>query len=126
MGTRMVLFDDVTGEPAADVSTISFGVDGRDFVIDLSADNAAALRKALDPWIEHATAVRPPPRSRYPTPTPTDRADCRAYAKQLGIEVPPEGSHRPIPQAAWIAWRRDGSPKRKLKPVGRKRKSAAP
>jgi hypothetical protein len=33
---------------------VRFGVDGSDYEIDLSAKNAAALRRKLAPFIDHA------------------------------------------------------------------------
>ena len=41
--------DDLDGSPAAE--TVSFGLDGRTYEIDLSKRNAAALRRALDRYI---------------------------------------------------------------------------
>ena len=44
--------DDLDGGPAED--TVEFGLDGVDYELDLSADNAAALREALATYIAHA------------------------------------------------------------------------
>lgn len=44
--------DDLDGGPAA--GTVTFGLDGQGYEIDLSEANAAALREAITPWIEHA------------------------------------------------------------------------
>jgi len=52
--------DDIDGKPAAE--TLVFGVDGREFEIDLSEKNAAKLRKAMDPWIVSAAG----PASSWP------------------------------------------------------------
>ena len=41
--------DDLDGSPAAE--TVSFGLDGQTYEIDLSKRNAAALRRALDRYI---------------------------------------------------------------------------
>lgn len=46
------LIDDITGVPAD--TTIPFSVNGKDYIIDLSDDNAAAFNEALAPYIEHA------------------------------------------------------------------------
>ena len=71
------LEDDLDGGPAGE--TVRFGVDGSDYEIDLSAKNAAALRRKLAPFIEHArkagrgsrrrpgrTAIKPGAQRRYP------------------------------------------------------------
>ena len=48
--TRIVLIDDINGELGDE--TIKFGLDGIDYEIDLSSENAAKLREVLDPWIQ--------------------------------------------------------------------------
>ena len=59
----VVLEDDLTGGPADE--TLRFAADGTDYEIDLSAKNAAAFRKLLAPYIEHARkAGRAPARGR--------------------------------------------------------------
>jgi hypothetical protein len=52
------LVDDITGGDAAE--TVDFGLDGRRFEIDLTADNAAALREALAPFLGVARAAGSP------------------------------------------------------------------
>lgn len=46
------LTDDLDGSTAEE--TVSFGLDGKSYEIDLSKRNAAALRKALLPYLEAA------------------------------------------------------------------------
>ena len=43
---------DLDGGPADE--TLRFGVDGSEYEIDLSKKNAAAFRKELAPFVEHA------------------------------------------------------------------------
>ena len=52
---QVMLEDDLDGSPAAE--TVTFGLDGVSYEIDLSEDNAAALRDALANWVGHATRV---------------------------------------------------------------------
>jgi hypothetical protein len=47
--------DDTNGKPADE--TVSFGLDGRELEIDLTAKNAAALRKVFDKYIQHGRRV---------------------------------------------------------------------
>lgn len=42
---EIILVDDIDGAPAAE--TVLFGIDGSEYEIDLSAENAAALKTAL-------------------------------------------------------------------------------
>jgi len=53
MAQRIVteLTDDTDGKPADE--TVTFGLDGRDYEIDLTSKNAAALRKALDVYVKN-------------------------------------------------------------------------
>jgi hypothetical protein len=49
------LQDDLDGGPAD--TTVRFGVDGAEYEIDLSSKNAAAFRRKLAPFIDHARRV---------------------------------------------------------------------
>lgn len=50
------LIDDIDGSTAEE--TISFGIDGANYEIDLNAKNAGKLRDALATYIGHATPLR--------------------------------------------------------------------
>ena len=52
---QVILEDDLDGSPAAE--TVSFGLDGVNYEIDLSEANAAALRDAFASWVGHANRV---------------------------------------------------------------------
>lgn len=94
--TSVSLVDDLDGGKAAE--TVSFGLDGAIFEIDLSKRNAAALRKALTEFVDHGHQVkapaapgggrgqqRPGPR-KGPTP-----AVVREWAAGNGVAVSPRG-----------------------------------
>ena len=87
----VALEDDLDGGPAAE--TIRFAFGGTDYEIDLSTKNAAAFRKALAPFIEHARkAGRGQP--RRPGRTAASRqhsGEVRAWAKEHGIAVSDRG-----------------------------------
>lgn len=57
--TITTLVDDLDGTDLERGSgeTILFGVDGRDYEIDLSDDNAQALRETLRPYVEAGRRV---------------------------------------------------------------------
>jgi hypothetical protein len=55
------------GLPADHVNTVTFGLDGTTYEIDLSPADAGALRAGLAPWVEHARSIS------KPTATPTTR-----------------------------------------------------
>ena len=52
---NIVLVDDLDGSEAAE--TVSFGLDGTSYEIDLNDGNAAALREALSGYVGHARKV---------------------------------------------------------------------
>jgi len=54
--TTVTLTDDLDGGKA--VETVTFGLDGRSYEIDLSKKNASALRKALGEFTGSARKVR--------------------------------------------------------------------
>lgn len=92
---NVVLVDDIDGSDASE--TVSFGLDGAQYEIDLSATNADRLREALAPYIGHgrraggrkkaASAARATPSS---TGGPS-AADIRAWARDNGWDVPERG-----------------------------------
>lgn len=53
--TIVELVDDLDGKKAAE--TVGFALDGTSYEIDLSKANAAALRKALVPFVDAARVV---------------------------------------------------------------------
>jgi Lsr2 len=88
--TTVELIDDLDGKPA--VETVTFGVDGHDFEIDLSAKNAKALRKAIEMYV--ASARRIGGRKavvRTQVATGVDNRAVRAWAASNGIEVSTRG-----------------------------------
>ena len=87
----VALEDDIDGGPADE--TVRFGLGGADYEIDLSRKNAAAFRRQLAPFIEHARRAGRGPRRR-PGRTASSRersADIRAWAKDQGITVSDRG-----------------------------------
>jgi hypothetical protein len=95
--------DDLDGSDAA--GTVSFGLDGRAYEIDLSDDNAARLRDSLASFIAAArksgeSAASGNRRAQKmtakagPRPQPLDReqtAAIRAWARQNGHQVSDRG-----------------------------------
>ncbi|MCS5480915.1 Lsr2 family protein [Corynebacterium sp. YIM 101645] len=67
-------YDDLDNTPLEDdeVNEIRFSVDGSHYLIDLSEENAAAFRAALEPWIAAAQTA--------PAPATTQRSSSRQSA----------------------------------------------
>ena len=93
---QTLLIDDLDGKEAE--GTVRFGLDGAEYEIDLSAKNAGAMRKALEPYVSAArrasgSVARRPGRSgrRAATAAGPDSTAVREWAKAQGIEVKDRG-----------------------------------
>src|SRR3954471_1099934 len=92
MATRTVteLLDDMTGQPADE--TVSFGLDGVEYEIDMTKKNAAALRKALGPFQDHARRVGGRRTTvMHHVASGVDNRAVRAWAASNGIELSERG-----------------------------------
>ncbi|KIH97524.1 hypothetical protein LP52_18455 [Streptomonospora alba] len=92
---QVLLVDDLDGGEAEE--TVSFGVDGSAYEIDLSADNATKLREALAPYVEAArkapskSSGRGGKRQQRNAPSRERSAEIRAWAKAAGKQVNERG-----------------------------------
>lgn len=97
MATRVteIVIDDLDGSPAAE--TVRLALDGHDYEIDLSAENAARLRQKLAKFVDAATPVRNPRRRTRSKPVaggPANKeqsAAVRAWAAANGFHISPRG-----------------------------------
>ena len=83
--TTVTLEDDLDGGPADE--TVGFEVGGTAYEIDLSKKNAAAFRKQLAPFVEHARRAGQGPHRPRTSATRHRSGDIRAWAKQQGFVV---------------------------------------
>ena len=105
-------FDDLDNSPLteAELNVVRFSVDGTDYTLDVSADNAARFRDALSPFLEAARIVPAAPRPRrrggmsdanrtrtrrMSDANRTRTRQIRLWAQDRGIEVASRGK---IPQ----------------------------
>ncbi len=94
---HIVLEDDLDGGGATE--TVTFGLDGTTYEIDLNDENAAALRDALASYVGHARKVgsgrRPARRSSSAgssaAPNGTSAKEVREWARSNGHTVPDRG-----------------------------------
>jgi hypothetical protein len=92
---QTLLIDDLDGGKAED--TVRFGLDGAEYEIDLSAKNAEAMRKALEPYVTAARrasgsiARRPGRNGRRAGTAGPDSTAVREWAKAQGMEVKDRG-----------------------------------
>jgi hypothetical protein len=101
MAQRVVvtLSDDLDGGEAAE--TITFGLDGKSYEIDLSSANAEALRLALTPYVEAGRRHSRSGKTFKRTSVAPDPAAVRAWARSNGFDVPPRGR---IPKRVYEAF----------------------
>jgi hypothetical protein len=90
---HIVLEDDLDGSPASE--TVSFGLDGKTYEIDLNDKNAGKLRDALAPYVGAGRSVGGVRRGRKPSPAasslgPSAR-EVRDWARSNGYAVPDRG-----------------------------------
>ncbi len=90
---NIVLVDDLDGTEATE--TVSFGLDGTTYEIDLNDANAAALREALSGYVGHARKVtgggRRTRRSSGGSSSSSNTKDVREWAKSQGMDVSERG-----------------------------------
>ena len=91
------LVDDIDGSDAT--QTVSFGLDGADYEIDLNDEHAEALREALAPYVGHARKSGGARRGggRRASSAPSASAsgpsakEVREWARENGHDVPERG-----------------------------------
>ncbi len=103
---KIILEDDLEGGPAEE--TVQFGLDGRQYEIDLSTANAEKLREALRPYAASARrAQSKPTRATGPRASSggnPETAKIRAWAKENGYEVSDRGRiHQSVKDAYYAA-----------------------
>ncbi|MCK1794968.1 Lsr2 family protein [Streptomyces sp. XM4193] len=102
MAQRVVvtLADDIDGGEASE--TVTFGLDGKVYEIDLSKDNAKRLRGALAPYVRSARKKTRTGKAYTRTAVAPDPRAVRAWAQSNGHEVPARGR---IPSKVYEAFR---------------------
>lgn len=89
---NIVLVDDIDQTDADE--TVTFGLDGKQYAIDLSAANAGEFRDSLAPYVAHARPVsargvrRSTTKSSLSGPAPSE---IRAWGRSHGFNVPERG-----------------------------------
>ncbi len=94
---NVILVDDIDGDDAAE--TVTFGLDGVDYEIDLNETNAEALRNALGPYVDAGRRVagRRGGRGRRGQRVAAggsggpSASEIRQWARENGWDVPERG-----------------------------------
>lgn len=90
--TQVILVDDIDNGPAT--QTVTFGIDGVTYEIDLNDEHAAALRESLAEWISKARRAggrRGAGRRRASSAAGGETQKIREWARENGIEVSARG-----------------------------------
>ena len=91
--TTVILVDDLTGEPAD--TTLRFGLDAREYELDLTEKNARELRELFGRYIPAARRISGRPRDTTAAAKPAfsgvDPAAVRAWAHSNGVAVSSRG-----------------------------------
>ncbi len=102
---QVLLVDDIDGGPADE--TVTFGLDGVSYEIDLTTANAANLRDALGTWVGHARKVGGrTARATTAARSRSSRGDAQAirdWAKAHGHKVSERGRISAEVKAAYEA-----------------------
>lgn len=83
--TQVMLVDDLDGSDA--LETVSFGLDGIEYQIDLSEDNAKKIREFLAGYIEYGRRTGGRRNHRSGTPTVKRSVRIRQWAQENGYEI---------------------------------------
>ena len=87
--TRIVLIDDINGELGDE--TIKFGLDGVDYEIDLTTENAKKFRDLMDPWIQAGRRVGGRRVAGTDTRKVSDASKIRTWAREQNMQVSEKG-----------------------------------
>jgi hypothetical protein len=102
---QIILEDDLDGGPAEE--TVRFGLDGAQYEIDLSEENAAKLRDAVRPFIakaRRAQSKQTPKQARPTGKSNPDTAAIRQWARENGLPVSDRGRiHQDVQKAYYDA-----------------------
>ena len=103
---QIILEDDLEGGPAEE--TVQFGLDGRQYEIDLSTANAEKLREALRPYAAAGRRAQSKPTRATGTRSSSggnpETAKIRAWAKENGHQISDRGRiHQSIKDAYYAA-----------------------
>lgn len=86
---QVILEDDYDGGTAEE--TVSFSLDGAEYEIDLSTENAAGLRDALAPWLAHARKTGGRRKKGSKPAADSSTSEIRAWASAHGHDVSSRG-----------------------------------
>lgn len=91
------LVDDLDGTASEDISTVTFGLDGVSYEIDLTAKNAGKLRKQLGTFVDNARRIGgrvkrgTSPRAGAPAANREQTKAIRDWARKNGFELSDRG-----------------------------------
>ena len=103
------MIDDLTGDEITDGGqTLTFGLSGLEYSIDLSAENTAKFKAELEPYVKAADRVtgRPARGSARASSSSVDSRAVRVWAESNGVAVSARGR---IPSGVMDQYRAAGN-----------------
>ncbi|WP_165985482.1 Lsr2 family protein [Streptomyces sp. YIM 98790] len=95
----VTLWDDLDDGEASE--TVTFGLDGKSYEIDLSEKNAQQLRSIFEPYLQAARRQTKTGKAFRRTAVAPDPKAVRAWAEANGMDVPARGR---IPRKVYEAF----------------------
>lgn len=122
------LVDDLDGSPSDNVSTVTFGLDGVEYEIDLSSANADQIRGILEPYVQAGRrtggrlkrGVRPSGNGA----NPGEAGVIREWAQGNGYELSARGRIPSTVIEAYKSAQEAGKPKKATRSSGRRAKKS--
>jgi hypothetical protein len=102
MAKREVFESDISGKP--DAATVTFGLEGEWYEIDLTDDEKKQLESKLRSYLtkgRKAAPKQPEKKRMVPAMTPEEREKIRAWGRENGFDVPEFGRIPKQLQAAY-------------------------
>ncbi|MDO5049188.1 MAG: Lsr2 family protein [Actinomycetaceae bacterium] len=87
--SQIVLIDDITGEEADE--TVFFGLDGVEYSIDLTQENAAKLRAVMDRYVSRAERIGGRRKAGTGVSGKSEAQVIREWADEQGIKLSARG-----------------------------------
>jgi hypothetical protein len=123
--TAVHILDDLNGEPAEE--TVRFALDGVDYDIDLSAENAENLREALEIYLQHGrrTGGRKRAIRAIELPKGAKKATARSTATKKPVKAEAAPKRAAAKRAAPVTAAKTTTPKTTTKTKARVTRGAA-
>lgn len=91
MAQHTILIDDIDGSHN-NVSTVVFGINGKNYSIDLNPEHTRQLEEAFAYWIGHARKIKGDKKSQRPAASSEHSRAIRQWANDNGYQISERGA----------------------------------